>query len=39
MSEDGTVPSGIKLQNGNLMLTWYAGDESTTDIYHCEVSL
>ena len=33
------LPSGIKLNNGNIMLTWYAGDETATNIYCCEISL
>jgi Neuraminidase (sialidase) len=33
------LPSGIKLNNGNLMITWYAGDETATNIYCCEISL
>ena len=33
------LPSGIKLPNGNLMITWYAGDKNTTDVCYCEVSV
>jgi len=33
------LPSGIKLKNGNLMITWYAGSEETTNIQWCEVIL
>lgn len=31
------LPSGIKLMNGNLMMTWYAGNEAATSIQWCEI--
>lgn len=31
------LPSGIRLKNGELMINWYAGDETTTSIYSCVI--
>ena len=33
------LPSGIKLSNGNLMITYYAGTEAVTNIHWCEIRL